>query len=311
MISRWIGKCLSRKLAQEEFDAVLCVAVCEQIAYLDVQIPILYYSDATVEAIKDYYPEFRPMGRRNKRSWDQLERLALSKAKSVLYSNEWARASASTSYGVEESKTAIVHMGANLHISAGPILRAQRPRSEKSVRLLLVGVHWDRKGGDIAVEAINCIRRWGYDVTLTVVGCKPGRGSVPDCVKIIDFVDKTSTKGLEFFNSLYKDSDLFIFPTQAEASPIVLCEAAAFGLPVVATNTGGVSSIVADGTTGLLLAEGSDGNAFAQAVIDIWSDRERYYAMSCAARSRYESVLNWRNWADRVLCVLDEVTREV
>ena len=52
--------------------------------------------------------------------------------------------------------------------------------------------------------------------------------------------------------------DIFVLPSLNEALPIVILEAMAVGLPVVATRVGGVPEIVQDGATGLLVAPGDE-----------------------------------------------------
>jgi glycosyltransferase involved in cell wall biosynthesis len=57
--------------------------------------------------------------------------------------------------------------------------------------------------------------------------------------------------------------DIFVLPSLNEALPIVILEAMAVGLPVVATRVGGVPEIVQDGATGLLVAPGDEAGLLA------------------------------------------------
>lgn len=50
-----------------------------------------------------------------------------------------------------------------------------------------------------------------------------------------------------------KNADFFILPTQSEAYPLSVKEALVMGIPVLATDTGGISEIVSEGTDGLLM----------------------------------------------------------
>ncbi|MGD9615572.1 MAG: glycosyltransferase family 4 protein [Alphaproteobacteria bacterium] len=81
------------------------------------------------------------------------------------------------------------------------------------------------------------------------------------------------------------DSDLFVWPAINEAFGMALLEAQAAGLPVVAGASGGVSGIVADGKTGLLVPPG-DPAAFAAALRRLLLDPERRAAVGAAARER-------------------------
>ena len=90
--------------------------------------------------------------------------------------------------------------------------------------------------------------------------------------------------------SLYRDASLFFFPSyyESENFPLVLIEAMAFGLPVVATRWRGIPEMVTDGENGLLCDISSPGQ-FAAALEKIVSDMDLYRAMSEAAHARYSS----------------------
>ncbi|MGN6530520.1 MAG: glycosyltransferase, partial [Ginsengibacter sp.] len=78
---------------------------------------------------------------------------------------------------------------------------------------------------------------------LTIVGCSPPeRVSLPDFVHVHGFIDKSKKEGKNLINKLYSENHFFILPTIAECTPVVFSEANSFGLPVITTNTGGISS---------------------------------------------------------------------
>jgi glycosyltransferase involved in cell wall biosynthesis len=81
------------------------------------------------------------------------------------------------------------------------------------------------------------------------------------------------------------EADLFVWPAINEAFGMALLEAQASGLPVVAGASGGVSGIVADRETGLLVPPG-DPVAFATALRFLILDSDRRAAMGAAARAR-------------------------
>lgn len=72
----------------------------------------------------------------------------------------------------------------------------------------------------------------------------------------------------------YHNADLFVFPSVTETQGLVILEAMAGGLPVVAVNAAGSTSIVKDGLNGLLVEE--DKFLFAQAVIELLGETETY-----------------------------------
>jgi len=99
------------------------------------------------------------------------------------------------------------------------------------------------------------------------------------------FAGKQDAKDLIAF---YAASDLLVWPAVNEAFGMVLLEAAAAGLPVVAGNWRGVSEIVASGETGILIGPWDDVD-FAEAVVELTRDNKRRIAMAEAAAARAES----------------------
>ena len=84
---------------------------------------------------------------------------------------------------------------------------------------------------------------------------------------------------------LLRGTDVFVFPSlwAGEGMPGVLIEAGLSGVPVVATATGGVRSIVVDGDTGLVVNV-DDFDALVDATAALVGDPDRRRAMGAAAR---------------------------
>jgi glycosyltransferase involved in cell wall biosynthesis len=87
------------------------------------------------------------------------------------------------------------------------------------------------------------------------------------------------------------DLDVVLLTSRNEGSPVALIEAAAAGLPVVATDVGGVRSVVRDGETGLLVPSG-DPDAAAAALRELLGDPDKMQAMGRAGRSHVLSAFD-------------------
>lgn len=83
----------------------------------------------------------------------------------------------------------------------------------------------------------------------------------------------------------YAAADVLALPSHSEGSPLVLLEAMAAGVPVVATNVGGVPEVATDGETALLVAV-RDTQAFAAALGRVLNDAELARALAASALAR-------------------------
>jgi glycosyltransferase involved in cell wall biosynthesis len=91
--------------------------------------------------------------------------------------------------------------------------------------------------------------------------------------------------------------DLFVLPSRAEGFPIVLIEAGAAGLPVVATSIPGITEFISSGVNGLLV-EPDDSHALAAAINKILADDE--LGSSLSAKLRAESIrFTWQHAANQ------------
>jgi D-inositol-3-phosphate glycosyltransferase len=86
-------------------------------------------------------------------------------------------------------------------------------------------------------------------------------------------------------SSYYRAADVVLVPSRSESFGLVALEAAACGIPVVASAVGGLLNIVHDGVTGLLV-EGRDPARFARAIDQVLADPQAAAAMGAAAAVR-------------------------
>jgi len=109
---------------------------------------------------------------------------------------------------------------------------------------------------------------------------------------------------LDHVEPLVAALDVLALPSLSEALGLVLLEAGALGVPVVATAIGGVPEVVDDGVTGILVSPGQP-PALAEAVTQLLRDPARARAMGAAGRARVEREFTLERTVTRHLAVYE------
>ena len=159
-----------------------------------------------------------------------------------------------------------------------------------------------QKGIDILLQAMPTILAH-HQVKLEIVGSGPlleafqvmacGLG-VEEHVEFTGFVEYAQMP------DRYASADLFVLPSRRESFGLVLAEAMAARLPVVATQVGAIPEVVKDGETGILVPP-EDPLVFAEAVNDLLSHPRKMKDMGAKGRERVERHFTWDKVAERVL----------
>jgi glycosyltransferase involved in cell wall biosynthesis len=120
--------------------------------------------------------------------------------------------------------------------------------------------------------------------------------------KQVVFTDFLSREELR---ALYQLVDGFVFPTKADTLPLVILDAMASSLPVVATNVGGIPYEV-DDTTGRLI-EPNNPTALAAALDELAASRELRRELGVAGLHRVQERFNWDASARSALMVYEQI----
>lgn len=155
--------------------------------------------------------------------------------------------------------------------------------------ILSVGAIGPRKGHIHTVRMFNLLRAKGIAAGLRIVGTMADKAYYfrlqeeiavsPYWKNITIEVDVPRERLLQ----AYASAKLFVLHSREESQGIVFAEAMATGLPVVATNVGGIPYVVKDGECGLLCPYG-DVKTMADMVAQLLTDEEKWSAFSAAAR---------------------------
>lgn len=296
--SKYYNLILKKKLRNEKVDVIFAPVASTEIAYLQTNIPICYLSDTSFNQIKDYYGSYSNISNLSIQESNLIEQKAIQNSTSQIYSSDWAADYAKSFY--KAKNVYVVKFGANVDKIPNEFDIIKFKRS--TIKLLFLGVDWIRKGGKIVIETIDLLSQNGYDFHLTICGCDPIINNPH--ITVIPFLDKNKNDDMITFTNLLYESHILFVPTRADCTPIVFCEANAYGIPVVTTDTGGVSSIIENGINGFTLHFNAKANEYAETIGYLLENRTKLEEMSKMCLFKYNNELNWSSWGHKVREIL-------
>ncbi len=305
-IAKRFAKIVPQKLSSKPFDVIVAPSCATEIAYWQSDIPVVLIEDATFTLLYDYYDQYKGLLKRSIYEQDVLEGLALKHANLALYPSEWAAVSAREYYQAGTEKVHAIPFGGNID-APPPIEIVQRKKKSGRCILFFLGVDWKRKGGEIAFETLLKLEEMGIAAELIVCGCIPPSIYAHPRMKVIPFLDKKDEKQRQELDRLFETSDFLFLPTRGETYGMVFCEASAFGLPVITTDTGGVAGAVREGKNGFLLPLEARGAEYAALIAKVYADDQRYAALVKSSREEYDTRLNWDAWGKAASALIVEM----
>lgn len=297
LLSKAFASVLRKKLKKDNFDAVFAPSASTMIASLVTEIPIYYFADATVHLMMDYYKSFSNLSGYSIRESNCIEIKAVSKAKAAIFASTWAAEDAIKTFDADPMKIAVVKMGANIDRNPDNILREEKIM-QKVCNLLFLGVDWERKGGEIVFNTFEILLKNGFDAKLVVCGCTPP--VTHPLMTVYPFLNKNIESDNRIFETILKDAHFLFLPTRAECAGIVFSEAAAYGIPSITTDTGGVSSYVENAVTGFVLPLSASPSEYAGIIASTFDNKKLYAGLSAKSREKYLEELNWNVWAKNI-----------
>jgi D-inositol-3-phosphate glycosyltransferase len=223
-------------------------------------------------------------------------------------------------YNANPSKVHVISPGVD-HALFGP---GERRMARSAVRLpqdvpviLFVGRIQHLKGADLAVATLAELESFP-SARLIIIGGPSGSLGREELHKlrvqanelgIADRVHFLPPQPHELLSTYYRAANICLAPSRVESFGLVALEAAACGLPVVASKVGGLSTLVEHGITGFLVDSFSPGD-LARAVSEILSDTTlatRMARRSISLARRY----SWSNTASKVIDVYARIANEL
>ena len=176
-------------------------------------------------------------------------------------------------------------------------------------KILFVGRHIERKGICYLIEAAKYLPANQFEIRIVGVGdlteqlhviANEVKQSNPDSAEII-FTGKLSPEDLA---NEYRTANVFTLPAivdskgDTEGLGVVLIEAMELGLPIVASNVGGIPDVVIDGESGILVPE-KDPVALAEAFKRLEANPTLIQKLLAGARKRIDECFTWDGIIER------------
>jgi colanic acid/amylovoran biosynthesis glycosyltransferase len=213
--------------------------------------------------------------------------------------------------GAPQHKLVTHHIGVPLDLYGPPSTCSHR----EGIRLLSVGRLVECKGHEYLLRAAATLMRAGQRVSLMLVGDGPLRSTLEGLAADLGIESVVQIMGWQTPHSvseLMGDADVFIMPSVttsdggAEGMGLAQLEAAASGLPVVASRVGGIPEGVVDGETGFVVDEKSP-EALADRIALLAGDSQLRRAMGVAGRRMVEERFDLARQTEVLECLYDQV----
>lgn len=219
-------------------------------------------------------------------------RTALKRARAFMPRTHWCADSLVDDFGVDPERIIVAPGGLDTELWKPDW---ERSRADPPT-LLFVGNDFERKGGEFLMEVFE---RLQPRARLRILSNDPaliGR-AWPQGVELVTGLGQNDPAALV---EAYSSADLFVFPTRKEHMGMALTEAAAVGLPIVATNVGGVGEVVRDGHNGELMPYGAGVEEWASVIGGLIGDAEKRKRYGLRSRALAESEFSIAALRERV-----------
>jgi glycosyltransferase involved in cell wall biosynthesis len=177
----------------------------------------------------------------------------------------------------------IVHCGVD-----GAVFRPRAAHDSGPLRILTVGRLDPIKGYPLLLQACAKLLDRGVEWTLDMVGDGPMRESLVQQAHELNLADRikfSGAVGQDDIQRHFDQADVMVVCSFMEGIPVVLMEAMAKALAVIATSVGGIPELIDQNVNGILVTPGSV-DALADALEELAKDRVKMGTMGEAARRK-------------------------
>ena len=276
-------------------DGLVAVAASKVLRAHSTRLRIVVLAHMVASALPGIQDDARTAGR---------EREALNAARRVITTSEWTRSELIARALAEPDGITVARPGTD----AAPAATG----SASGVHLLCVGAVAPHKGQDVLVQALAGMTDLP-DWTCSIVGSLDADPDFANrtaaAIRSAALTERVALMGVltgQRLADAYRTADLVVAPSRAESYSMVVAEALARGIPVVATRVGGIPEAIAGSRAGILIPSNDPGAL--PAVLRQWREEPGWRAELKAEALRSRAMTRpWDESAGIVSAVLSDV----
>jgi glycosyltransferase involved in cell wall biosynthesis len=226
------------------------------------------------------------------------ERALMSRTDLFLFESAYGRDVFKAKIGEPPNLVRVVHNGVT-DDEFQPIVVSQG-----ATDLLFIGELRMLKGVDVLIAAIRQLAEEGRKVTTTIVGDGPDRAQFQREVAKHGLGEQVQFVGAKAARQAFGLGRLLVVPSRAESLPYIVLEAAAAGVPMIASQVGGIPEIFGP-DAGTLVAPG-DPAALARAISQAMQDRGARHSATLRLKTRLRALFSADVMTDAILAAYRE-----
>jgi len=186
------------------------------------------------------------------------------------------------------------------------------PPSESPLKICWVKQLFRKYGPDVLLKAVKLVKEKIPDIQVNLAGDGDMEEQLKQMIKDFDLSDNVRLLGWMSNKDIYsfiQQHHFLVMPSLKEAFGVAVLEASACGRPAIASDVGGVSEVLVDGQTGILVPKG-DADKLAEAILKLANDVDLRTKMGAAGRVFVRENYTWDKSLDMMEELYERLLRE-
>ena len=304
-----MGPLINKYLKQLKPDLIVTPGSLEA-SYIKTDVPVIIWTDAIFSGLLNYYETYMDLPAHNTKNGHKLEKRGLEKADFLIVPSKWAFDNAASDYGIDTEKISIIEFGSGVDhkYNEEDIFGIIKKKNFDNYKILFVGKKFYDKGCDLTFKALKELNEEGFPVEYKIAGLK--EDEIPfesEFLKTYGYLRKSDFEESKQLEKLFKESHFFVMPSRAEAFGIAFIEANSFGLPVIGSKSGGMTTLIEEGKNGFTVNPDNAVEEIKRILKIYYKNREEYNKLSINSFIEYRDRLNWKTAGDKFSKLINEM----